>query len=206
MTSSSTIYVVDDDPDVRDSLQILLEYSGFNVKAFESALKFLSADIRQMDGCLVADIRMPDMDGLQLQDELVRRNVGLPVIVITGHGDVPLAVRAMRAGAIDFLEKPFREEALLESIRRGLLHGKEHRSDENSGEISARIKTLTQREHEVLKLVVEGNTSKEVARTLDISPRTVDIHRGHLMEKMQAGKLADLVRMALSVRIGASER
>lgn len=199
MTIGGTIYVVDDDPDVRDSLQILLEFSGFDVKTFDSALKFLATDIRQLNGCLVADIRMPDMDGLQLQDEIVRRNIGLPVIVITGHGDIPLAVRAMRAGAIDFLEKPFREEALLESIRRGLEHRKDHRSDP-SGDIAARMATLTEREREVLKLVVDGNTGKEIARTLDISPRTVDIHRGHVMEKMQAAKLADLIRMAISMR------
>jgi two-component system response regulator FixJ len=194
-----TVYVVDDDADVRNSLQILLEISGFKVETFESALKFLSADIHGMDGCLVVDIRMPDMDGLQLQDELHRRNLGLPVIIITGHGDVPLAVRAMRAGAIDFLEKPFREETLLDCIRKGMGLRNMRRTDVDRN-ITARLTALTIREKEVLDLVVEGKTTKEIARILEISPRTVDIHRAHVMEKMHADNLADLVRMVLSAR------
>lgn len=200
MTNMGTVYVVDDDADVRNSLQILLEISGFKVETFESALKFLSADIHGMDGCLVVDIRMPDMDGLQLQDELHRRNLGLPVIIITGHGDVPLAVRAMRAGAIDFLEKPFREEVLLDSIRKGMRLWNAHRNGGVDRNISTRLEALTIREKEVLQLVVEGKTTKEIARILEISPRTVDIHRAHVMEKMRADNLADLVRMVLSAR------
>lgn len=198
MTDKSTVYVVDDDPDVRDSLKILLEFAGFEVEAFESALKFLSADVRKMDGCLVVDIRMPDMDGLDLQDELGRRGINLPIIVVTGHGDVPLAVRAMRSGAVDFLEKPFREEALVESIGRALASRKNHRNDAEIEAVKKRIASLTDREREVLDLIAEGNTSKEVARALSISPRTVDIHRGHVMEKMHAGNIADLIRMVLS--------
>lgn len=199
MTNAGTVYVVDDDADVRNSLQILLEISGFKVETFESALKFLSADIHGMDGCLVVDIRMPDMDGLQLQDELHRRNLGLPVIIITGHGDVPLAVRAMRAGAIDFLEKPFREETLLDCIRKGMRLRNMHRTGVDRN-ITARLTALTIREKEVLDLVVEGKTTKEIARILEISPRTVDIHRAHVMEKTRADNLADLVRMVLSAR------
>lgn len=199
MTNTGTVYVVDDDADVRNSLQILLEISGFKVETFESALKFLSADIHGMDGCLVVDIRMPDMDGLQLQDELHRRNLGLPVIIITGHGDVPLAVRAMRAGAIDFLEKPFREETLLDCIRKGMGLRNMRRTDVDRN-ITARLTALTIRETEVLDLVVEGKTTKEIARILEISPRTVDIHRAHVMEKTRADNLADLVRMVLSAR------
>lgn len=200
MTDKSTVYIVDDDPDVRDSLKILLEFAGFEVHAFESALKFLSADVRKMDGCLIVDIRMPDMDGLDLQDELARRGINLPVIVITGHGDVPLAVRAMRSGAVDFLEKPFREEALVESIRRALASRKNHRNDAEIEAVKERVASLTDREREVLDLIAEGNTSKEVARALSISPRTVDIHRGHVMEKMHAGNIADLIRMVLSTK------
>lgn len=199
MTKSSTVYVVDDDQDVRDSLKILLEFSQYTVQTFESAVKFLATDLQQLDGCLVVDIRMPDMDGLALQDELLKRKVDLPVIVVTGHGDVPLAVRAMRAGAVDFLEKPFREEALLESIDRALQHvGR--KSTVKSDESNARLAALTDREREVLDLVIDGHTNKEIGRILDISPRTVDIHRAHVMEKMHARTLADLVRMSLSHR------
>jgi two-component system response regulator FixJ len=199
LNKNPTIYVVDDDHDVRDSLQVLLEFADYQVRTFESAVKFLAADLKHVSGCLVVDIRMPDMDGLELQDELLKRKIDLPVIVITGHGDVPLAVRAMRAGAVDFLEKPFREEALLESIQRALRH-KPAPQDTKSGEVTSRLEALTDREREVLNLVVEGHTNKEVARLLDISPRTVDIHRAHVMEKMQADTLADLVRMSLSVQ------
>ncbi len=200
MTDKPTVYVVDDDPDVRDSLKVLLEFAGFEVHAFESALKFLSSDVRKMDGCLVVDIRMPDMDGLELQDELGRRGINLPIVVVTGHGDVPLAVRAMRAGAVDFLEKPFREEALVGSIRRALASRKDRRSDTDAEALKERLMTLTDREREILDLVVEGNTSKEIARALSISPRTVDIHRGHVMEKMQASNVAELIRMVLSTK------
>lgn len=200
MTDHLTIYVVDDDPDVRDSLKILLEFSNFNVRIFDSAVKFLATDLRHINGCLVVDIRMPDMDGLELQDELVRRGIELPAIVITGHGDIPLAVRAMRAGAADFLEKPFREEALLESIRRAIQHKPQQRDSKNNREVAACWGSLTEREKEVLNLLVEGHTNKEIARALDISPRTVDIHRAHVMEKMHAKTLADLVRLALSVQ------
>jgi two-component system response regulator FixJ len=197
VTKSPTIYVVDDDQDVRDSLKILLEFSQYAVQTFESAVKFLATDLQQLDGCLIVDIRMPDMDGLELQDELLKRKVELPVIVVTGHGDVPLAVRAMRAGAVDFLEKPFREEALLESVERALQHTP-LKPTVKSDEGNARLAALTDREREVLDLVIEGHTNKEIGRILDISPRTVDIHRAHVMEKMQARTLADLVRMSLS--------
>lgn len=200
MTENPNVYIVDDDPDVRDSLKILLEFSGFQVETFESALNFLTADVRKMNGCLILDIRMPGMDGLDLQDELAKREIDLPIIVITGHGDVPLAVRAMRAGAIDFLEKPFREEALIESVRRALESRKKRRSDAEAQTIKHRLAQLTGREQEILALVVEGNTSKEIGRELSISPRTVDIHRGHIMEKMQANNLADLIRMVILVK------
>jgi two-component system response regulator FixJ len=199
VTQDLTIYVVDDDQDVRESLKVLLEFADYNVLIFESAVQFLASDLQGRGGCLIVDIRMPDMDGLELQDELLKREIDLPVIVITGHGDVPLAVRAMRAGAVDFLEKPFREEALLEAVQRAFRH-KPRRNAAKTDEVRARLEALTEREREVLNLVVEGQTNKEVARVLDISPRTVDIHRAHVMEKMHAKTLADLVRMALSIQ------
>lgn len=199
MTDHLTIYVVDDDPDVRDSLKVLLEFSNFNVQTFNSAVKFLATDLHRVNGCLVVDIRMPDMDGLELQDELVRRGIELPVIVITGHGDIPLAVRAMRAGAADFLEKPFREETLLEGIQRAFRYRPQKRDSKNNRDIAAYLGSLTEREKEVLNFLIEGYTNKEIARALDISPRTVDIHRAHVMEKMHAKTLADLVRLTLSV-------
>lgn len=199
MSKNLTVYVVDDDHDVRDSLQVLLEFADYNVRTFESAIKFLATDLQHMAGCLIVDIRMPDMDGLELQDELLKRKIDLPVIIITGHGDVPLAVRAMRAGAVDFLEKPFREEALLESIQRAFQR-RPAGQNTKSGEVASRFEALTDREREVLNLVVEGHTNKEMARILDISPRTVDIHRAHVMEKMHAKTLADLVRMSISAQ------
>ncbi len=201
-----TVFVVDDDADVRDSLASLLSSANFRVETFDSARAFLSSDALSRQGCLVADVRMPDMDGLELQEELGRRKSKLPVIIITGHGDVPLAVRAMKAGAVDFLEKPFEEERLLTSIRRAYAAGSAAQSQAKAVEaVSARIAQLTGREREVLSLVVAGRANKEIARALNISPRTVEIHRAHVMEKMEADSLAELVRLTMKIAdIGAS--
>jgi two-component system response regulator FixJ len=193
-----TVYVVDDDPDVRDSLRLLLEASNIKVETFDTAMTFL-AQAHAPNACLVTDVRMPGMDGLALQEELARRKEALPVIVMTGHGDVPLAVKAMRAGAIDFLEKPFEEDALVTSVRRAL----EHRSASLSRSAAAQaaqqqLSLLTDRERQVLDLLVLGKPNKVIAYELDISPRTVEIHRARVMEKMQARSLADLVRVALA--------
>jgi two-component system response regulator FixJ len=142
---------------------------------------------------------MPDMDGLTLQEELVNRKVGLPVIIVTGHGDVPLAVRAMRAGAVDFIEKPFDDELLLQSIKQALLFRKESRGQASLAQTAAaRIALLTERERQVLECLVAGKANKVIAYELDISPRTVEIHRAHVMEKMQARSLSDVVRLALA--------
>jgi len=195
-----TVFVVDDDPDVRDSLASLLASANFRVETFDSAHAFLAGNLHGRAGCLVADVRMPDMDGLELQEELGRRRSKLPVIIITGHGDVPLAVRAMKAGAVDFLEKPFEEERLLASIRRAFAAGSAAQSQAKAVEaVSARIAQLTGREREVLSLVVAGRANKEIARALNISPRTVEIHRAHVMEKMEADSLAELVRLTMKV-------
>ena len=200
------ILIVDDDADVRDSLRALLESAGFDVRDFDSAKAILADPSISEGACLIADIRMPDMDGLALQDELVNRKIGLPVIVVTGHGDVPLAVRAMRAGAVDFIEKPFDDELLLESIKRALLLRKESLGQASLAQIAvARIALLTERERQVLEYLVAGKANKVIAYELDISPRTVEIHRAHVMEKMQARSLSDVVRLALAAGVSPSK-
>jgi two-component system, LuxR family, response regulator FixJ len=201
MADGVTIFVVDDDEDVRGSLQALLEAEGFAAEIFESAGAFLASNGPTRPGCLIADIRMPDMDGLELQEELVRRKALLPVIVVTGHGDVPLAVRAMKAGAIDFLEKPYDESVLLGSIRRALSEAQE--ASERAAatqEAAERLASLTDRERQVLDLLAAGRPNKVIAYELDISPRTVEIHRARVMEKMRAKSLAELVRMVVAVQ------
>ena len=206
MTGQPTIFIVDDDEGVRESLQALLEAEGFAAETFASASAFLAGDTAARPACLIADIRMPDMDGLELQEELVRRKAGLPVIVVTGHGDVPLAVRAMKAGAIDFLEKPYDETVLLGSLRRALAEAEE--ATERAAavqEAEARLATLTDRERQVLDLLAAGRPNKVIAYELDISPRTVEIHRARVMEKMRAKSLAELVRMVVALQPGDGE-
>jgi two-component system response regulator FixJ len=200
--ADSPILIVDDDPDVRDSLRALLESSGFTVREHDSAKAVLSDPALGSALCLIADIRMPEMDGLQLQEELNRRKTVLPVIVVTGHGDVPLAVRAMKAGATDFLEKPFDEELLLAAVQRAKAAADQARMQSQTGETAARlIGPLTPRELDVLKHLVAGRSNKVIAYELSISPRTVEIHRAHLMDKMEARSLSDLIRMALAAGI-----
>lgn len=206
MADGITIFVVDDDEAVRGSLQALLEAEGFAARTFESAGAFLASDASGLPGCLIADIRMPDMDGLELQEELVRRKAPLPVIVVTGHGDVPLAVRAMKAGAIDFLEKPYDEAVLLGSIRRAL--SEVQQASERAAaaqETAERLASLTEREGQVLELLTAGRPNKVIAYELDISPRTVEIHRARVMEKMRAKSLAELVRMVVAAQGEPSE-
>ena len=198
MSSAGTICIVDDDAAIRDALRLLLRVSGYQVETFDSAVSFLKDAEPTRFCCLVADIRMPEMDGLALQEELVRRGSALPVIIMTGHGDVPLAVRAMKAGAIDFLEKPFEEDALLESIKVALSsHGY---ATAEAQAIQGRIATLTPREKEVLDQLVEGHQNKMIGHKLGISPRTVEVYRGRIMEKMGARTIAELVRIALAAR------
>lgn len=197
--ANAPVVIVDDDADVRDSLRALLESSGFAVRDHESAPAVLSDPAIAEALCLIADIRMPGMDGLQLQEELNRRKLLVPVIVVTGHGDVPLAVRAMKAGAIDFLEKPFDEELLLAAVRRANAVAERSRSEAQAGQEAARlIEQLTPRERDVLKHLVAGLPNKVIAYELSISPRTVEIHRAHVMDKMQARSLSDLIRSALA--------
>jgi two-component system response regulator FixJ len=200
--SDEHVFIVDDDADIRDSLQLLLEVAGFKVRNFTSAKLFL-ADDSSKHGCLIADIRMPDMSGLELQEEVARRHLDLPVIIMTGHGDVPLAVRAMKAGAVDFLEKPFDEEKMLTSVRRALEIGSKARSRVAEAKAAKNLlASLTPRERGVLDKLVQGRSNKVVAYELGISPRTVEIHRAHIMGKMEASSLSDLVRVVLAAEQG----
>jgi two-component system response regulator FixJ len=197
MTERSVI-VIDDDPGIRGSLRVVLEAAGFESKAFSSALAFL-ADPPAEAGCAILDIRMPEMDGLTLQDEMTKRKIELPVIIITGHGDVPMAVRAMKAGATDFIEKPFDDEILIAAVKRALEYGSTTRS--KSAETRAAqdlLERLTPRERSVLEQLVVGRSNKVAAYELSISPRTIEIHRARIMDKMNARSLSDLVRVSLS--------
>ena len=199
MTTEATVHVVDDDEAIRDSLALLLGAAGFSVATYPSAEAFLIT-APQGPGCLVIDVRMPGMGGLELQEELIRRGRRIPVIVVTGHAEVPLAVKAMKAGAVDFVEKPFDEQTIVASIRRAFDLGLEVAREEAEGsQIGRRLAQLTPREREVLDALVAGKPNKIIAYELSISPRTVEIHRARVMEKMAARTLSDLVRMALSV-------
>jgi two-component system, LuxR family, response regulator FixJ len=205
--SGVSVFIVDDDGDVRDSLRALLESAGHSVREFDNAKKVLDEPDISQASCLIADIRMPDMDGLQLQEELTRRQIGLPVIIITGHGDVPLAVRAMKAGAVDFLEKPFDGEFMLDTVRRALTLSERTRDQAALAQLAAsRMALLTPREKDVLEHLVAGHSNKIIAYELAISPRTVEIHRGHLMEKTQARSLSNLIQMALVAGVGPPAR
>ena len=193
-----TIFVVDDDAAIRDSLRMMLETAGYAVRDFASAQSFLS-DPHLGGGCLIVDIRMPGMGGLELQEELVRRKASIPVIVMTGHADVPLAVRAMRAGAIDFVEKPFDQERMLQSVSDALAAGERAQSRAaEAKEARELLNLLTPREREILDQLVKGHANKVVAHQLGISPRTVEIHRASIMEKLHARNLSNVVRTALA--------
>lgn len=198
--TSQTVYIVDDDPAIRVAMQALLESVNLKHEIFASADEFLQYDERHRSGCLVLDIRMPGLGGLELQDELIERGRTLPVIFITGHGDVPMAVEAMQKGAVDFIQKPFRDQELLDRIHDALLTDREQRKTrQKHDEAASRLQRLTRREREVFDLVVKGKPNKVIAYDLDVSQRTVEIHRARVMEKMEARSLADLVRMHMSL-------
>lgn len=192
-------HIIDDDDAVRDALGFLLSTADVIHECYASATAFLQV-AKDARGCVVTDVRMPDMDGLQLVRRLNEMGVGLPVIVMTGHGDVPLAVEAMKAGVVDFFEKPFDDEQILEAVRRAMDHSSHGEARENEkAEIAARIATLSGREHEVMEGLLAGKANKVIAYDLDISPRTVEIYRANLMTKMHANSLSELVRMAMRV-------
>lgn len=206
METSATVHVVDDDAAVRDSLRVLLETSGFMVQTHASAAALLAA-APEPGGCVLSDVRMPEIDGLELQRRLRASGVSLPVILMTGHGDIPIAVRAMKAGAVDFLEKPFDEEQLLDAVRRALEQSRRlHESDEVATEAAGRLARLTPREREVLDLLVSGHSTKAIAKALGASPRTIEVHRARVFEKLHAESLPELVRLVLAADPEGAER
>lgn len=207
MTTDRAVFIVDDDPAVRAGLAALLTVKGYAVASFESAEAFLAAGRESGVGCLLADVRMPGMSGLDLQRELRKRGSGLSVVVITGHGDVPLAVAALKAGAVDFLEKPFDREALLAAVEEGLARSAARAATGAAGSLDhaaalARIADLTPREREVMDLVVQGLPNKVVADRLQVAMRTVEVHRARVMEKTGARNLSGLVRIAIALEQG----
>jgi FixJ family two-component response regulator len=206
MPAEPTVFVIDDDPAVRRSLSWLIESVGLHVSTFQNAEQFLAAYDRDRPGCLVLDVRMPGMSGLDLQDELVRREVNIPTIVLTGHAEVAMAVRAVKAGAVDFIEKPFSHQQLLDRVRQALDLDRQTRAESiRRAGILERVRQLSAREREVMERVVAGKANKEIAADLGLSPKTVEVHRAHVMEKMNVESLAELIRVALSAGVGAKE-
>lgn len=200
MTRTATVYVVDDDDAVRSSLRLLLKSVGLPTVAHASAQEFLATWDDEQPGCLVLDVRMPVMSGIELQSELNQRGAIIPVIFISGHGDIPMAVEAIQHGAFDFLQKPFRDQELIDRVQRALTSDAEHRQLLQQREtLRHRFDSLTPREQEVLQLVTQGKANKVMAGDLGVSQRTVEIHRARVMEKMGAQSLAQLVRMVLEL-------
>jgi two-component system, LuxR family, response regulator FixJ len=203
MANEPVIHVVDDDEAIRDSLMFLLETAGYAARAYDSAEAFLAAAGGLDDGVLITDVRMPGMTGLDLVNLLKDQSFDLPIIMITGHGDIPLAVEAMKSGVVDFIEKPFDDELLLKSIRAALAKASAGPGDdENTRALRLRFEALSPRERDVLQGVIAGKANKVIAYDLGISPRTVEVYRAGLMSKTGAGSVSELVRMALTLGVG----
>ena len=199
---AAAVAVIDDDDAVRDSLSALLEAAGYDVDTYESGRAFLNALPQAVPACALVDVRMPEMDGLELQRRLAASEPSLPVIIITGHGDIAMAVRAIKAGAVDFVEKPFTDRTILEGIAQALALREATLSREARRlDVDRRLGRLTAREHEVFERLARGSSNKAVARELGISPRTVEVHRARVMEKLQAPSLSHLVRMAVIAQV-----
>ncbi|MEJ2403563.1 MAG: response regulator transcription factor [Candidatus Thiodiazotropha sp.] len=195
-----TVFVVDDDAEVRNALKLLFESVGLPVICYASSLEYLQQFNASLPGCLVVDIRMPGMSGLDMQEKLTEYPIHPPVIIITGHGDVPMAVRAVQSGAVDFIEKPFRDQILLDSVHRAIeMDAKKRGEASRLSEIREHLSQLTPREREVLELVISGMRNKNISEQLGITLSTVEAHRSRVMEKMQADSLSHLMRMMLSL-------
>ena len=202
MDIKACVYIIDDDNAVRDSLSIQLDAAGYEVESFASAVDFIKAAASIPLGCVVSDVQMPDMDGLELQKRLNEMQLHFPVVIVTGHADVAIAVRAMKAGAVDFIEKPFEEKAILDSIEIAQSRFAARReSDAVEATARGRLTSLTPREREVFEEMVRGKQNKVIAFDLDISPRTVEVHRARVLEKLEARSLSELVRLALAAGI-----
>lgn len=197
------VYIVDDDDAVRDSLELLFAVAGYRTLAFASGAAFLAGLDGGRTAVAVLDVRMPEMDGLTVQRELNERGHRLPVVLITGHGDVPMAVAAMKAGAVDFVEKPFTDEAIIEAVGRALAQAERPAGQAEHEQAVERLGALTPREREVLEAIVAGHANKMIAHKLSISPRTVEIHRARVMDKMQARNVSHLIRQALAAGVDA---
>jgi len=206
VVAQPVVHIIDDDEGLRESLAFLLRSAAFEVKSFESAKAFLDVLPHAAPGCIITDVRMPDISGIELLRRLKELKIGVPVIVITGHGDNALAVEAMKIGAADFFEKPFDDDLLVASVR-AVLRQREGQTKRGAkrAEIEHRISTLSRREKDVLTGLIEGRANKQIAFDLGISPRTVEIYRANLMNKMQADSLSDLVRMALLAEMLGSD-
>lgn len=201
MTGAPVVYVIDDDPSVRTSLKFLISTVGLQVQSFESAEAFLRGSVPEGPSCLVLDVRLHGMSGLDFQRELAARNLSTPIVFITGHGDIPMSVRAMKAGAVEFLTKPFRDQDLLDAIRIALDRDQARRGlDKNAKELQQRFESLTTREREVVSMVVSGMLNKQIAGQLGTAENTVKVHRSRAMEKMHAQSVAELVRMVEKVK------
>jgi FixJ family two-component response regulator len=198
MTDEPKVFVVDDDAAMRDSLQWLIQSVGVAVETFATAEEFLAAYDPSRPGCLVLDVRMPGMGGLNLQQELNRREIGLPILIVTGYAEVPMAVRALKAGAFDFIEKPFSDQLLLERVRQAITLDREIRHARAvRAEAALRVARLTPREREVMELVIVGHPNKIIADRLGLSPKTVEVHRSQVMRRLEVDSLAELVRLVI---------
>ncbi|MHA7857845.1 MAG: response regulator transcription factor [Henriciella sp.] len=203
MMSNRFVYLVDDDEAIRHSASFMLRHAGYSVKTYPDGISFLDHVSDEQRGCILLDVRMPGMDGLAVQKTLNHRGINMPVIILTGHGDVPVAVEAMKGGAIEFLEKPYEKQALIGAIENAFnLLDNQSADDKRGREAKARLTELTPRERQVLECLVDGLTNKGIAQALSISPRTVEIHRAHMMEKLQADSLSSALRFAFLAGIG----